>query len=101
MKNFDIFKIWLATITVWLPLAWLLAAGLLAEQQISHLANWLLSRGDNELGETLALAGQWLPAAMAKAWLFSWLLATVAAVGLGLLLEHGARRRGSSKKVPK
>lgn len=101
MKNIDIFKIWLATVTVWLPLAWLLAAGLLAEQQISQLANWLLSRGDNELSETLALAGQWLPAAMAKAWLLSWLLATVAAVGLGLLLEHGARRRGYSKKVPK
>jgi hypothetical protein len=101
MKNVDIFKIWLATITVWLPVAWLLAAGLLAERQLSELARWLLGRGHNELGETLAFAGQWLPAAMAKAWPLSWLLATVAAVGLGLLLEHGARRRGSSKKAPK
>lgn len=101
MKNADIFKIWLATITVWLPTAWLLAALLLAEPQLSQLARWLTGRGHDDLFETLAFAGQWLPAAMAKAWPLSWLLATVAAVGLGLLLEHGARRRSASRKIQK
>jgi hypothetical protein len=101
MKNADTFKIWLATVTVWLPTAWLLAAWLLSKSQLSHLTGWLAGRGDADLTETLAITGQLLPAEMGKAWPLSWLLATVTAAGLGLLLEHGARRRGASRKVPK
>lgn len=98
MRNADVFKIWLATVAVWLPLAWLISASLLAEIALQRLGGWLLQRGNDDLGETLTLAGEWLPRAMGHMWPVSWMMAASAAVGLGLLLEHGARRRASAVK---